>query len=170
MLEQVSRALQKVEENWDSSITWGTFALVAARILSLTNSREIQQLSLSLLAIIAMKWMAPLLRKATVAPSNEQRRQFVTSAVEATLTSILTFDLDLRASIMIQENTNFNLPKTSNMPVTRWKRLCHRCLPIVTSRIVDHGDAALTQQSDNHGLPTNLGLDGPESTARRTLG
>ena len=155
--------MQRVEENWDSSNAWTTFALIAARLLSLADSEEIQQLALSFLAKvrdIAMNWMASLLKKAAVTSSNDQRSQFVTSAVEAALTAILTFDLDqkhcnsifvqqdaaavfLRASIVIQENITLSLPNNSGILVTRWKRLCHRSLSLITTQIVDLGDDCL---------------------------
>ncbi|KAF7189675.1 hypothetical protein HII31_08995, partial [Pseudocercospora fuligena] len=94
-LEQLSLAIQRVKENWESAQALSTFVAIAARILSLNKNAESASLKcLETARHITYCWLQSLRDKAHQAISHVDRTAFANKAVEVALICASTYDVD----------------------------------------------------------------------------
>ena len=126
-LEQLSLAIQRVKENWESAQALSTFVAIAARILSLNKNAESASLKcLETARHITYCWLQCLRDKAHQATDHVDRTAFANKAVEVALICASTYDVDdkvleailkslsnvsilVQASIVVQEGENRGL-------------------------------------------------------------
>lgn len=135
ILEVLNTALARVKENWESSQAVSTFCAIAARVLTLTSSPEVQASCLSFLddaRKILFIWLQSLKDKAHEATDPKDHTFFVAKSVELALICVTTFDVDtthlpgilnatrtastlLQCSIVIQEGHRSQPPTSRDM-------------------------------------------------------
>ncbi|EME77662.1 uncharacterized protein MYCFIDRAFT_84294 [Pseudocercospora fijiensis CIRAD86] len=94
ILEQLSLAIQRVKENWESAQALSTFVAIAARILSLNkNARSASLKCLETARHITASWLQSLCDKAHLATDHVDRTAFANKAVEVALVCALTYDV-----------------------------------------------------------------------------
>ncbi|KXT06191.1 hypothetical protein AC578_1431 [Pseudocercospora eumusae] len=97
ILEQLSLAIQRVKENWESAQALSTFVAIAARILSLDKNAESASLKcLETARHITTCWLQSLRDKAHQATDHVDRTAFANKAVEVALICASTYDVDDR--------------------------------------------------------------------------
>ena len=157
LLDTLTKALQRVKENWESAQAVGLFSSIAARLLSLNSSPQVHQRCLDFLTTlcnVALGWVELLRSKAQHASDEKDREEFRCKSVEAALISAICFDVDdthlnkmlsdpVKASIFIQcsivvQEGKLNYSKSSEPVLSilsfRFRRLLYRTYPILRER------------------------------------
>ncbi|KAN0110108.1 hypothetical protein V8E51_006495 [Hyaloscypha variabilis] len=161
LLRALHDALDRFKENWESSQALSTFISLVSRLLSLTSSAEIRDMSLAFLAdvrCVALDWINLLKEKIQRAVNDTQRNDLSSKAVEISLICVDSFNLDeryletilanpelasvlIQCSIIIQEGELLITNKANSMlPILhqRWKANSYRCYPILAKTIMDN--------------------------------
>lgn len=176
VMDQLRENLRLVEENWESSDALASFIHIAARILALNPSKDVQIVCLDFLNSardIALRWMQALQRKVFDSTIDKERCQFTVSAVETALICISTFDVEqshlenilsgedglskfLQCQMTIHENQlafeKCQHPLRAVM-FHRWEILCSRSWEYVKAQVLISG---------NTGLDTAVQVSWPE--------
>ncbi|KAM3066454.1 hypothetical protein ACMFMG_012040 [Clarireedia jacksonii] len=166
LLIQLESALQRLKENWKASRALSSFICVAARLISLASSLDIQKKCLKYLEKTreaAYGWVNLLLEKAQDSTDDVQRKQFLSRSVEISLICANTFDVDrnhldsilassfqssiiIRCFITIREyaqSTAEQCDLLQYIMFERRKNLAYRALPILTREIVETSSPCL---------------------------
>ena len=97
LLDNIKIALGRVKENWESAHSLCIFSIVAARLLSLTNSELVQQRCIEILKDIrnvASGWVTLLREGAQQAKADDIRTHKKSKSVDVALICGLTFDVE----------------------------------------------------------------------------
>lgn len=166
LLFQLSAALRRVKENWESSHALGSFINLATRLLSLSPSTEIQSKCLEYLKLaraVAFEWVVLIRNKVRDSMDDIHRTELRSKTIDVALVCVNTFNVDrqhlnsilvvpteastlLQCSITIQECLRSKLgqgdPLLSVMK-ERWKCLLFKALPMLTEQIVVRNSCCL---------------------------
>lgn len=166
LLRGLEESLERVRENWESSQAFSTFVSVSVRLLSLTSEKDIETRCLAYirdLRAVTFGWVKLLTDKAHVASDDSQRAELLFHAAELALICADTFNADdkylqdaltlpqdssvfLQCCILIHNSASVISGNTDPMtPILhqRWKSLCYRGYPVLSTRICDVGSQCL---------------------------
>ncbi|OQN95705.1 hypothetical protein B0A48_18453 [Cryoendolithus antarcticus] len=120
LVRTLTKALQRVKQNWESSQAVRIFTSIAARVLSLSPSADVQNECLAFLKDardVAMRWILDLRQKSYTAMDDADKTTFAVKSAEVALICTLTFDVDDQhhASIFAQANNVSILVQSSIM-------------------------------------------------------
>ncbi|KAE9371942.1 hypothetical protein N431DRAFT_456702 [Stipitochalara longipes BDJ] len=162
LLAALNDALERIKENWESSLALSTFISLASRLLSLTASQSVEEKSLAYLSDVrhvALGWINLLKGKIQSAVNETQRTDLSSKAVEIALICFDSFNLDeqylevtlsdsklvsilIQCSMLIQEG-ELEISRTSNAMVPmlhqRWKGTAYRCYPFLSKKVLENG-------------------------------
>ncbi|GKU23028.1 unnamed protein product, partial [Fusarium langsethiae] len=96
LLDGLSRAVSRIEKNWESHTALCSFTLLAIRFLSVA-SPQLSQGILGLLSKcrnISYQWMLILLRKVQDTADDTQRKEFFESTLDTAMICLQTFNVD----------------------------------------------------------------------------
>lgn len=174
LLQQLEEALDRIKENWDSSLALNLYASIARRLLSVNPSTEIQRRCLKYLGatrLIAFGWVGVLREKAQHATKDIDRTEYLSRAVEVAFACVDTYNVNdehfamilrvplenasilFQCSIYIQESRQIIKRSSDSMLKLinlRYKRLLHRGRPALATCTL-----ARTMQSRNLGQRTD---------------
>ncbi|KAG8166635.1 hypothetical protein KVR01_002324 [Diaporthe batatas] len=126
LLENLTKALQRVNGNWESSQAVFVFAAIAARALSLSTCTDVQKACLEFLSSarsIAMGWVNSLREKAFEADDHDEKSFFTAKSVELALICTSTFDIDdQHFEVVFAEESNASILVQSSMVVLEGER------------------------------------------------
>ncbi|KZL86418.1 hypothetical protein CI238_09692 [Colletotrichum incanum] len=166
LLEGIRDTTCRFEENWQSSTALSTFISLTCRLLSLTQSSDIEQQCLKYLSDarrITLAWAKLIRKKARSTLDDEEKIVLQRRAIEVLLIcsdtfntnpdlqrSILSVDADasvfLQCSIGIQEYSQ-SLLSTLEMPVqflySRWQKVSYHCYRFLAAIITKQNCTAL---------------------------
>ncbi|KAK2038276.1 hypothetical protein LZ31DRAFT_479197 [Colletotrichum somersetense] len=166
LLEGIRDATRRFEQNWQSSTALATFISLTCRLLSLTQSRTIQQRSLDYLCEarrITFAWAKDLRGKARTTLDDDEKMVLQCRAMEIFLICADTFNTDpgfqqsilsvdevasvfLQCSIGIQEYSQSllgTLERTVQFLYSRWQRTSYQCYRFLSVRIAEEHSPAL---------------------------
>ncbi|TGJ86351.1 hypothetical protein E0Z10_g2449 [Xylaria hypoxylon] len=159
LLNNLSSACSRVSGNWQSAPALSAFISIASRVLSLSPSPGIQQVSLKILATaraISISWVEMLKRKAEKATEDRVRGDFLSKSTFVALICADSFNVSnqslrkilclpeqatilIQTAIVIQENGEQLATERYSLTTLlyhRWKRLCLRSFPIIAEKVV----------------------------------
>ncbi|KAK3721140.1 hypothetical protein LTR37_003430 [Vermiconidia calcicola] len=158
-VEVLNTAMQRVKGNWESAPSLGVFAALAARLLTLTTLRPVEEACLEFLNAVrstAFGWVQLLRNKAQQACTQEDRAEFQSKSVDVALICASSYDVDDRhlpavlsaqvGSILIQCSIIIHEGKPADSsaidPVLtllqqRFGRLLFRAYPLLEYHAVD---------------------------------
>ncbi|KAK2043072.1 hypothetical protein LZ31DRAFT_622187 [Colletotrichum somersetense] len=166
MLEGLFQAIQRFQENWQSSAALGTFIALSRRLLSLTLDSDTRTECLRFLSNareVLFQWAQTLKCKAQEASADNEKLGFQRRALEAYLMCADTFNVDekyqeavflddssmsvfLQCSIGIYEGSQTLLPSLET-PIrhlySRWQRTSYLLCSLLVRKIVTEGSSAL---------------------------
>ncbi|KAK2057683.1 hypothetical protein LY76DRAFT_606052 [Colletotrichum caudatum] len=166
LLEGIRDATRRFEQNWQSSTALATFISLTCRLLSLTQSRTIQQRCLDYLCEarrITFAWAKDLRGKARTTLNDDEKMVLQCRAMEIFLICADTFNTDpgfqqsilsvdevasvfLQCSIGIQEYSQSllgTLERTVQFLYSRWQRTSYHCYRFLSVRIAEEHSPAL---------------------------
>ncbi|OQN95284.1 hypothetical protein B0A48_18755 [Cryoendolithus antarcticus] len=163
LIRNLTGALQRVKQNWESSQAVRIFTSVAARLLSLSPSADVQKACLTFLKSardVAMSWILDLREKSYAAVDDCDKTIFTAKSAEVALLCTLTFDVDdhhladvfaqpnnvsilVQSSIVVQEGEQAHpnhRERHSILLDLRFRRLLYRLYKILAQypRGLDH--------------------------------
>ncbi|KAJ3543984.1 hypothetical protein NM208_g3286 [Fusarium decemcellulare] len=132
MLAQLTQAVSRVQENWESHIALCSFTFLTARLLSLA-AEELSQPLLDLLRRcreIAYGWLMKLMEKVQETSNDAQRKEFTETGVKIALLCVDTFNVDDRF-----------IPRILSHP--------YQASVLVETSIIIHNQSTLWRTGDN---------------------
>ncbi|KAI6298480.1 hypothetical protein MCOR33_005373 [Pyricularia grisea] len=153
-IRHLRHAFGRVKQNWESCQTLANFAAVAARVLSLSPSPSIHTACLDFLADArhtAFAWLGKI-KTDSQNVAEDFRQELRAKAAEIGLICLSTFDVEdahlktllakhedicvfIQVCMNIQECLKpgaFTGGSVMSLFMARWRRLCHRALPLMT--------------------------------------
>lgn len=159
MLTQLEIAMDRIAGNWESWRACAVFVALARRVLSITQSTEIQNRSLQLLdtaRLVSREWLHRLKNRITGIAIERQRNELLSRATEIALLCASTFDVDnqfvdhvlqiqsatstlLQCSIHVQQN--YLSVETECQDIYRamlqsWRSLLYRIFPKLRNHLL----------------------------------
>ncbi|KAI6327610.1 hypothetical protein MCOR29_002913 [Pyricularia oryzae] len=154
LIRHLRHAFGRVKQNWESCQTLANFAAVAARVLSLSPSPSIHTACLDFLADArhtAFAWLGKI-KTDSQNVAEDFRQELRAKAAEIGLICLSTFDVEdahLKTLLAKHEDTCVFIQACMNIQkclkpgaftggsvmslfMARWRRLCHRALPLMT--------------------------------------
>ncbi|KAH9434725.1 hypothetical protein MCOR02_003688 [Pyricularia oryzae] len=154
LIRHLRHAFGRVKQNWESCQTLANFAAVAARVLSLSPSPSIHTACLDFLADArhtAFAWLGKI-KTDSQNVAEDFRQELMAKAAEIGLICLSTFDVEdahLKTLLAKHEDTSVFIQACMNIQeclkpgaftggsvmslfMARWRRLCHRALPLMT--------------------------------------
>ncbi|KAI6405712.1 hypothetical protein MCOR23_002529 [Pyricularia oryzae] len=153
-ISRLLHACARVKQNWESSQALANFATVATRVLSLSSSPAVHHACLDFLSEArqtAFAWLGKI-RTDSQNVTEDFRQELMSKASEIGLICLSTFDMEehhlktlladrehasvfVQACMSVQECLQpgaFAGGSVMNLLVARWRKLCHRALPLLT--------------------------------------
>ncbi|KAI5366675.1 hypothetical protein Slin14017_G043150 [Septoria linicola] len=178
IVQNLTKALQRVKENWESAQALRIFVAIAVRVLSLSSCQSVRHSCLAFLRTarqVAISWVEDLREKACAAVDQKDRTAFIAKSVEVALICISTFDLDdepiesvlaedstllIQSCIVVQEgehSEDFCKDRSLDLLAFRQKRLLHRIYQkFTTPRLHVQLDDAIHKSWSSY-VPGNCG-------------
>ncbi|TLD10121.1 hypothetical protein PgNI_06587 [Pyricularia grisea] len=154
LIGRLQYACARVKQNWESCQALANFAAVGTRVLSLSSSSAVHSACLEFLSEArktAFAWLEKI-RTDSQTVAQDFRQELMSKASEIGLICLSTFDVEehhlktlltnyqdaslfVQACMSVQECLQpgtFASGSVMALFVARWRRLCHRALPLLT--------------------------------------
>ncbi|UKZ89824.1 uncharacterized protein TrAFT101_004866 [Trichoderma asperellum] len=166
MLDQLQLCVSRIKENWESHTAMWIFVFLAARLLSMTTTPDLNLEVFNLLKKcreISYEWLARLRSRAYDSPNEDERVQFLQIAFRVSLLCADTFNVDdellacilsepRQAAILIEISININnntslvekdQDELEKIMYDRWIFTMHRSRPMLSDEILCGGNSCL---------------------------